>query len=116
MHTALHARLAMAFLTPPPPHPMYTHAPTPSHTQIDDNRFDRNFAAPPAWEARRSILGPESSGSGGGGGGAVAGLRALDLRMPGGKTVVAITGQCVCVCVLRACCACVCVCGGERGG
>lgn len=27
--------------------------------QPDDNRFDRNFAEPPIWEARRSVLGGE---------------------------------------------------------
>ncbi len=32
-----------------------------SRSQLDDHRFDRNFAPPPAWEPRRSSVGPPTS-------------------------------------------------------
>ncbi|GFR51258.1 hypothetical protein Agub_g13562, partial [Astrephomene gubernaculifera] len=90
--------------------------PLPHPPSIDDNRFDRDFQAAPAWELmRRRAVRPEgpaselggSSGSGGGGaaeggagaeggggGGGGASLlpKPLDLRVPAGRRVVTITG------------------------
>ncbi|KXZ48804.1 hypothetical protein GPECTOR_25g388 [Gonium pectorale] len=79
--------------------------PLPQPPSVDDNRFDRDFQAAPAWEVRR-VLQPEgpasglaagAAGSGDPASGAAsspAGLlpRPLDLRVPAGKAVVAITG------------------------
>ncbi len=72
---------------------------------MDDNRFDRDFQAAPAWELRRVLTldGPRSgeladgTATGGVGRSAAddrAGLlpRPLDLRVPSSRAVVAITG------------------------
>eukprot|EP00983_Pelagomonas_calceolata_P054087 1143560-Pelagomonas_calceolata.AAC.4 len=63
------------------------------HLQPDDNRFDRNFAEPPAWEARRSILGDDSTSTKGAGRGRRP--HELDLRVPKDKQIIAITGMVV---------------------
>mmetsp|Transcript_12639 Transcript_12639/g.33478 ORF Transcript_12639/g.33478 Transcript_12639/m.33478 type:complete len:923 (+) Transcript_12639:28-2796(+) len=64
--------------------------PTPNPPSPDDNRFDRNFAEPPAWEARRSILGDDSTSTKGAGRGRRP--HELDLRVPKDKQIIAITG------------------------
>jgi hypothetical protein len=67
--------------------------PRPCNEQVDDNRFDRGFKEAPPWEARRLIQ-PEgpSRGDATSSGQGTAGPMPLDLRVPEGKAVVAITG------------------------
>ncbi|EFJ40148.1 hypothetical protein VOLCADRAFT_121755 [Volvox carteri f. nagariensis] len=82
--------------------------PLPQAPSVDDNRFDRDFQAAPAWELRRVVV-PDGPRSGelpeygsttavtDGGSATVSGSssllpRPLDLRVPPGKAVVAITG------------------------
>ncbi|KAF5840879.1 muts domain V-domain-containing protein [Dunaliella salina] len=64
--------------------------PTPNPPSPDDNRFDRNFAEPPAWEARQSVLGDDNTGKKGAGRGRRP--HELDMRVPKDKQIIAITG------------------------
>ncbi|KAG2444396.1 hypothetical protein HXX76_001149 [Chlamydomonas incerta] len=80
--------------------------PLPQPPSVDDNRFDRDFQAAPAWELRRVLTpdGPrpgelaDGSAAGRGSTAAAADERAsllprpLDLRVPSSRAVVAITG------------------------
>ncbi|GIM00122.1 hypothetical protein Vretimale_5037 [Volvox reticuliferus] len=77
--------------------------PLPQPPSVDDNRFDRDFQAAPAWELRR-VLVPDGPRPGElpDGSTAVTGddevrrsmlPRPLDLRVPPGKAVVAITDR-----------------------
>ncbi|GLC46171.1 hypothetical protein PLESTB_001197300 [Pleodorina starrii] len=82
--------------------------PLPQPPSVDDNRFDRDFQAAGAWELRRVFVpdGPRPGempypGSTTGGGAEGEGEegpmqqllpRPLDLRVPSGRSVVAITG------------------------
>ncbi|KAG2493724.1 hypothetical protein HYH03_008237 [Edaphochlamys debaryana] len=63
--------------------------PLPQPPSIDDNRFDRDFQAAPAWEPRRVLQVDGPTPEPGGAGGLPV---PLDLRVPPGRAVVAITG------------------------